>query len=709
MRAGGSVTNLAGARIDALSTGIFMTSGTGYIDNQGSINGEAQGIYLIDEPATVVNGKAGAIYGGQRDGIYIRGAKGKVINDGIISGSSESSESPVGVALYDGGSVYNGVGAQIGGSYSGISVWSGGATIENAGTIGGRNFAVIFHGGRLIIDGGAVFHGEVATRSGTTFTIELTAKTGPGVLSGLGTQYQGVAGLTVDTGANWMITGSLGSEVDVYGAETGGILNDGYLRVHSGGVANADILESGAFGTVSSGGETSGAEIASGGTLTVIGGEAENPIIDAGGTLYQYDGNTAGSFADNPTRFQISGDAFILGGVAYGGEVFSGGSEFAGASSSGAGGGFLISSLVHSGGVLAMGAHGVAQFATIEAGGTLFELAGDTFDIALAGTQYVGGGLPGVPPSNPPQPAVASGTNISCGGREIVNSNGTAISSIIQSGGEIQVNSGGVAIGAMVSSGGIMDAVNAEISGMTVFAGGVVDQFVGTDAYANLSGGELLVLNGAMASHLSVGSGGLVVTGEFAGGTTGGVVTGGTIEAGGTLVQGQSSEASVLTVDHGATLLELTGVTSNIMLAGTQFVATTLFGPAEPAFADGTIVESGGVLDVAADGSAINTSVQSGGEIVFGGGVVSGLSLSSGGMIDLAAFTFRTSTKIGFAENAADTGGTLTISGGAGGLSIVLLGQYVAAGFRQSRDRGGHTLITYSGATAGNVELAAHH
>jgi autotransporter passenger strand-loop-strand repeat protein len=200
----------------------------------------------------------------------------------------------------------------------------------------------------------------------------------------------------------------------------------------------------------------------------------------------------------------------------------------------------------------------------------------------------------------------------------------------------------------------------------------------------------------------------LAVTGEYAGGTTGGTLSGGTVETGGVLVQGAQSEAEGVIVQSGATLLELTGVTSNIMLAGTQFVATTLFGPAQATVASGTTVASGGALWVAADGSAVNANVLSGGEIVFNGGVVSGLSLASGAVIDLATLAYNSAETLSFTENGTGTGGALTVTSGGQSQVIGLLGQYAAAGFDITRNAAGATAITYAPPTS-QAEIAAGH
>jgi autotransporter passenger strand-loop-strand repeat protein len=121
-----------------------------------------------------------------------------------------------------------------------------------------------------------------------------------------------------------------------------------------------------------------------------------------------------------------------------------------------------------------------------------------------------------------------------------------------------------------------------------------------------------------------------------------------------------------------------------------------------------TTVSSGGMQVVNSNGSAVDTNVLSGGEIVFNGGLVSGLSVASGGIIDLLGFSFSSATSLTFVENVHNTGGTLTVSSGIDTMSINLLGQYVAGGFQDSPDGGTGTLVTYTGSASSNVELAGH-
>lgn len=354
----------------------------------------------------------------------------------------------------------------------------------------------------------------------------------------------------------------------------------------------------------------------------------------------------------------------------------SGGLEIAGNFNNGSGGGELTSSFVESGGTLVVATSGAAEFTTVELGGVLLELAGFTGITSLHGTQFVGGGLPGVPPPTAPQSAVAAETTIYSGGQQIVGSNGHAVGSIVEYGGSVKVLTGGVS------------------------------------TRATVSGGSLSVLGG-VARDVEVDSGGLAVAARFGNGRTDGTLDDALVHSGGVLVTGVLGIASSAMIDSGGLLLELAGLTSNVSLAGVQVVGGRLPGVPAPAkvpraVALDTTVSSGGVLVVNSNGRAVDTQVLSGGEIVLNGGPINSLSLSSGGTIGLAALAFNSSETISFTEIRAGTQGTVTVSSGGRSVSITLLGQYAAAGFRLSEDKTGGTAITYEPPTS-QIEIAAGH
>ncbi len=74
-------------------------------------------------------------------------------------------------------------------------------------------------------------------------------------------------------------------------------------------------------------------------------------------------------------------------------------------------------------------------------------------------------------------------------------------------------------------------------------------------------------------------------------------------------------------------------------------------------------------------------------------GTIAGFAQNDG--LDLADIGFSAGATLGYAANALNTGGTLTVSDSAHTTNLALLGQYVAAGFQAAPDQGGGTIITY--------------
>ena len=62
--------------------------------------------------------------------------------------------------------------------------------------------------------------------------------------------------------------------------------------------------------------------------------------------------------------------------------------------------------------------------------------------------------------------------------------------------------------------------------------------------------------------------------------------------------------------------------------------------------------------------------------------------------IDLPDIAFGAHTTLAYSENAAGTGGTLTVSDGRHAASIVLFGNYMAGSFVTAADGHGGTLVT---------------
>jgi autotransporter passenger strand-loop-strand repeat protein len=393
-----------------------------------------------------------------------------------------------------------------------------------------------------------------------------------------------------------------------------------------------------------------------------------------------------------------------FGGTASGTEVFAGGLALAENFLGSPSGGTLEDTRVHSGGLLEVGANSIADDTTIDAGATMLAFGGFANTVSLAGTLYVGGGTP-------LERVVASAVTVSSGGEQIVQAFGSAFNTLVQSGGELELKSGGFVLGTEIAIGGGLVMSAGLDEDLTVDAGGNAAQFGGSTSGAFLAG-DLYVLGG-VASGVTVSAGGLATAANFLNASAGGTMLDLTVSSGGTAFVGAHGTISGGMVSSGGTQFALAGITSNVTVDGTEYVGGSLPGtpksaPILSATASGTTVSSGGFVQVNANGSAVGIAVLSGGDIAVNGGAVSGLSLASGATLDLPRFAFGSAETLSFAENSSGSQGTLTVTSGGHSLSVVLLGQYMAAGFALANDAAGGTAVTYLPATS-NIEIAAGH
>jgi hypothetical protein len=109
-------------------------------------------------------------------------------------------------------------------------------------------------------------------------------------------------------------------------------------------------------------------------------------------------------------------------------------------------------------------------------------------------------------------------------------------------------------------------------------------------------------------------------------------------------------------------------------------------------------ISGGGILEYGGASSATTTFADATGELKLDqsenfAGAISGF--ATGDSLNLADIVFGANTTLGFSENSAGTGGTLTVSDGMHTANLNLLGQYSAAGFAGAADQNGGTLITY--------------
>ena len=209
----GTIANNAGGLIES-RIGVQLNAGS--LDNAGTILGlgalGAIGIQGAGTAAVAITNSASGVISGTNFGIDLRNAA-TVVNSGTISGA---------------------VGAYLNPGTAALSP----TTLTNAGTLIGTEgtAAVLGQSSTLVMDPGAAFDGTV-TSAGTTQTWQLVlgSATAAGTLSGLGTQFNGFAGIQLAPGATWTLVGTNTPAyvLDITG-DAGTLVNSGALVLSAG-------------------------------------------------------------------------------------------------------------------------------------------------------------------------------------------------------------------------------------------------------------------------------------------------------------------------------------------------------------------------------------------------------------------------------------------------------------------------------------------
>jgi hypothetical protein len=234
LRAGGTVVNQsrgsikgngAGGTGFGSGSGVYITGAPGEVTNRGLITGVGYGVAL-GAGGIVTN--HGSILGGE-DGVEIRGALGRVVNNATIVASVDD-----GIALFGGGSVTNSKNAFISGAGTngaGIFITGGLGTVDNRGSIssGGSNLGILLTGG------GTISNAASATVSG--------GSTGVFVSGGAASlQNSGHITATGTTGVDFEAGGSVTNAV--HGTISGGSFGV-FLAGGSSTVTNSGTISGG--------------------------------------------------------------------------------------------------------------------------------------------------------------------------------------------------------------------------------------------------------------------------------------------------------------------------------------------------------------------------------------------------------------------------------------------------------------------------------
>ena len=294
---------------------------------------------------------------------------------------------------------------------------------------------------------------------------------------------------------------------------------------------------------------------------------------------------------------------------------------------------------------------------------------------------------------------IAISSVLSDGGVATVWFGGTAVDTIIGSGGRLEVFAGGLADPALIYSGGLELIGTGGVDDGAQVVGGEQDVF-GFASGTTVLAGLQVVEGGGTASGTIVSSGGTLEL--FAGA----VANGFTISSGGTLEIASGYMLSGYEVGSGVTLAVASGGTEIVASGGTD-LGTQIVGGEQDVlgFASGTTVLAG-LQVVEGGGTASGTIVSSGGTLeLFAGAVANGSTISSGGTLEIASGYVLSGYEVA-------SGVTLEVANGGTALGVVvdngalfeLLGGAVASGYSINS---GASLEIASGYVLSNYEVAS--
>ena len=578
-----------------------------------------------------------------------------------------------------------------GGSVSAASIASGGALVVNGGA---DSASVISAGGVETVSAGSASGDKIygaATIIGGAVASEIVQSGGLLTVNASAT----VSGDTILAGGSATILGTASGD-QISGVEwvSGATAVDNNAVVFSGGAL--DLEKAGAV--------ASGALIKAGGALNINGAiTASNTTVSGGGVVdlqsakatlsgslvFQGGNNTLEIAALASTSAGAYGDQAVISGFSTTDKidiaVMGPGATLTFTSNGDGAGDELVTVNGTSGGV-----------AVTES----FLFAGSAYNNFTLGTLADGaGGVEVVYNPNATtlivSAGVSAGLSVTSGETVSVLAAGAVTSTRVASGGTLIIS--GADTSATLASGGVESVFGSArgdaIAGVaTVFSGGAVS------SESVLSGGAL-VLNGGVDSAAIIAAGGsesVTLSGSAAGdliygsvGVSGGSVSGETVESGGALFisAGADSGSTILAGGHETVLTSASGdqvYGVQLVSAATAVVSneTVFTGGAVDVFlkgavASGTIVSSGGALNVSGAAFASNTILSGGGVLALespkaeatgsltfagGGNILDITGTTSAGYGVLATISgFSSTDKIDLAATAF-TGSALTLS-----------------------------------------------
>jgi autotransporter passenger strand-loop-strand repeat protein len=485
------------------------------------------------------------------------------------------------------------------------------ATVVNAGGTemvagGSETAATIQAGGRVLFQGGTLSGAEV--QSGGLLVLSAGTASG-GVISagGIGFVAAGAVAAGFEVLAGGLLVLAPGAAA--HGA-TGQVTSTGVLYIPAQGEVAYDpsgplTLSSGSADYVLAGGLTSGTQILSAGSESILGGTVSAAVVGSGGIQMLEAGSSEDSIV------QSGGYADMVSGTASGTVIMSGGLD-----------------IVHGGIVRAAQDDGLLVLNGAIASGIM---------VNSGGVDFVGN-------------ATTYNTVVRAGGFEQL-AGGTEIATQVQSGAQLDYYAGTLSA-ATIASGGFLEVEQDSVGGVTIAAGGIA--FVMQGAVASgfdvQPGGYLILAPGGMAQNTSgdVVSTGVLTAPNFFGAVSYGISGPALISSGNTEYVLSDALVSGATILSGGSQVLLAGsaVAADVHSGGGQYIA----GGA----ASGTVVESGGVASLTA-GMVTGAVVSAGGLFGARGGDVAG-AVIAGGILQV-----QTSDEITGTVSFTGAGGVLEV------------------------------------------------
>ena len=594
-----------------------------------------------------------------------------------------------------GGGILSNVNNTIGGA----GFIGGGLTVVNSGTINANTVSTLFLNASTINAGKL----EATASGGTLILAANISNTSTGTILASGSGAHVVLGAVISGGT---LQTQAGGEIDVIN----GLLSDTTI-------ASGSIVDINNFGTLVLSGR-----IANRGLISALGGPGFATLAISGAVVLSGGGKVSLSPSGNNQIIALPGGG-ILSNV---------NNTIAGAGFIGGGGLALVNSgTINANTVSTLGLNAstinAGKLEATASGGTLLLAA----NISNTGTGAILASGSGAHVVLNPGAVISGGTILASGsGARVDFNNATVLGGKLQTSGadaviETQDGSTDVLSGCTIATASLLEVTSdatLTLSGGTIGVGAVVETLTGGTAVVTGT-----VTNGG--TLFASGSGSLIEI------VSGAVVNGGVAEVGDGLVAflGSSSEnVSFLSTGQGGLAIADTsghatafngrvsgfGGTAHankdqfidlVSVASAPNTISTSYLSANAANTSGTLFVSSGGVQVAAitmvghysAGNFVITAGISGTVEITDPTVPNGGSVAPGPTaafpqrgLDLPNIAFGAQTTLAYTENAAGTGGTLTVGDGRHAATVALLGNYMAGSFVITADGHGGTLVS---------------